>query len=311
MQELVSVIIPTHNRADYLEKAIKSILNQTYKNYEIIVVDGASNDDTEERVKRIIQEYNADKIIKYFRFEKDPGVSACRKKGFELSKGKYILFLDDDEELLPHALETLVNVLSKLPPKIGAVSARYIDQNGNIYSRASIDKGRVTYIDVITGKVKIYKDFIGLLRREVFNKVSIDERATKGFEILYTLEILKYYDKYIIPDIVAVYHTDSKNRLSSVEGLFRNAEERAKTLEAILEKYSNDWKKYNPKMYAHYLFETGLHWILCGKSKYGRRYLLESLRYDFKFRTLLVYVVSFIGSAPIKWIIIIKNKLRR
>ena len=98
--ELVSVVIPTYNRAQTIKRSIMSVLNQTYKNIEIIVVDDCSTDKT----KDIIDEIKDDRV-KYFKLEKNSGACVARNYGIEKSKGNYIAFQDSDDEWYENKLE--------------------------------------------------------------------------------------------------------------------------------------------------------------------------------------------------------------
>lgn len=97
---LISVIIPTYNRIEMLKRAVQSVLKQTYKNYEIIIIDDNSNCD----YKSAIKEFHSDKI-RYFRNSKNIGGSLSRNVGIKNAKGKYIAFLDDDDEFVPEKLQ--------------------------------------------------------------------------------------------------------------------------------------------------------------------------------------------------------------
>lgn len=99
---LVSVIMPTHNRADVIHEAIASVLNQTYKNYELIIIDDGSTDNTEALIS------NLDHLKINYHRQKKSGVSAARNKGLELSNGEYIAYLDSDNTWHPHFLEVFV-----------------------------------------------------------------------------------------------------------------------------------------------------------------------------------------------------------
>ena len=90
--KLVSVIIPTYNRADNILKSINSVLNQTIKDIEIIIVDDGSNDETYAVVKSI-----KDDRIRYIKHIRNMGVSAARNTGIKYTKGEYIAFQDSDE----------------------------------------------------------------------------------------------------------------------------------------------------------------------------------------------------------------------
>lgn len=89
---LVSVIMPVYNSAKYLNEAIDSILNQTYENIELIVIDDGSSDNSVDLIKK----YNSSKI-RFFQNEKNIGVSATRNKAIDLSNGKYIALMDSDD----------------------------------------------------------------------------------------------------------------------------------------------------------------------------------------------------------------------
>lgn len=90
--ELISVIIPVHNGEKYIKECLDSVINQSYKNIEILIVNDCSDDDSIKIIKKI-----KDKRIKIINLDQRSGVSTARNKGIELSKGKYITFLDSDD----------------------------------------------------------------------------------------------------------------------------------------------------------------------------------------------------------------------
>ena len=119
---LVTVVIPTYNRPVYLKRCIDSVLNQTYKRIEIIVVDD-NNPDTEARkeTEAIIAEFVSAGQVKYIQHERNKNGSAARNTGWKASHGEYITFLDDDDEIHATKIEiiryhrrgSLVIVMSK------------------------------------------------------------------------------------------------------------------------------------------------------------------------------------------------------
>ena len=102
----VSCVIITHNRIDYLKRAVNSVVNQTYQNIEIFVVDDASDDGTE-----VYGEELKEKGITYIRIEKNEskGGNYARNIGIQYSSGDYVAFLDDDDYWLPDKIERQVN----------------------------------------------------------------------------------------------------------------------------------------------------------------------------------------------------------
>jgi len=127
---LVSIIIPTFNRPEDLCNAIYSVLNQTYKNFEIIIINDNGCD-----VSKIIKTFK-DGRIKYYQHVTNKGLAATRNTGINQSKGKYIAYLDDDDEYYPNHIETLVRLLESSQSKIAYTDADkciYELKNGNIY----------------------------------------------------------------------------------------------------------------------------------------------------------------------------------
>lgn len=108
----VSVIIPTHNRSELLYSAITSVLNQTFQDFEIIVVDDCSGDNTPEIVSKL-----NNKRIKYIRNEINKGEAEARNTGIMNSDSEYIAFLDDDE-WLPEKLTLQVDLLKNSPTRL-------------------------------------------------------------------------------------------------------------------------------------------------------------------------------------------------
>jgi glycosyltransferase involved in cell wall biosynthesis len=108
-QPKVSVIIPTYNRKQYLDRAINSVLKQTYTNYELIIVDDASTDGTPE----FITEKYPD--IRLLALQKNRGAGGARNEGINIAQGSFIAFLDSDDEWLPNYLETHVKYFESNP----------------------------------------------------------------------------------------------------------------------------------------------------------------------------------------------------
>jgi glycosyltransferase involved in cell wall biosynthesis len=108
-----SVVISTKNRAKLVCKAIKSVLKQTFDDFEVIIIDNASTDNTQSRIELI-----DDERIFYYKNEIDRERCFARNRGISLSKGKYVCFLDSDDEYLPAHLETLYNAILNTEKKV-------------------------------------------------------------------------------------------------------------------------------------------------------------------------------------------------
>lgn len=139
----VTVIIPSYGRPKMLQRAIKSVICQTYNDIEIIVVD----DHSPEPLKAVVDNIDDDRI-RYFRFNENKGANAARNKGIVESTGEYISFLDDDDVWKPTKVQKQVNILESNPTSgVIYTGQEYIDENGKTFK---------TKIPTASGDVKKY-----------------------------------------------------------------------------------------------------------------------------------------------------------
>lgn len=140
---LVSVIIPTFERASLVVRAIRSAQKQTYKNLDIIVVDDASSDNTKEVVTGI-----DDARVRYIRHESNRGGSAARNTGIRLAVGRYLAFLDDDDEWEPEKTAEQLKLLSSFDAVLCTSDERWIDladhQEQNVIDVNELKEGKFT-----------------------------------------------------------------------------------------------------------------------------------------------------------------------
>ena len=129
----VSIIIPTYNREQLLGRAIKSVLAQTYQDFELIIVDDGSTDNTE----RLVKSFNSEKT-RYIRHRKNKGPAAARNTGIRSAKGDYIAFQDSDDEWMPEKLEKQMRAFTTAPPEVGVVYTSYYStiNKGKRFNRA-------------------------------------------------------------------------------------------------------------------------------------------------------------------------------
>lgn len=118
---LISVIVPVYNSEKYLRRCIDSILSQTYKNLEVILIDDESPDHSDQ----IIDEYVAEDSRVIAIHQKNMGTGPTRQKGLELSHGEYVAFVDNDDYILPRMYETMMNAITKAEADVCACQWNY------------------------------------------------------------------------------------------------------------------------------------------------------------------------------------------
>lgn len=210
-EPLVSVIMPVYNRIGIVKHAIDSVLKQSYKNFELIIIDDGSTDGTVELVESIISKDNR---IKFIEHEENKGVCKSRNDGLELAEGKYIFYLDSDNTWKKEYLKTMVGAYLELPDAKALYSGQFIADNyfspikrvrygcfnkSLLYNRNYID------LNCFTHKKEIYKK-IGGFREELKRLNDYD----------YILKIIDNNFKiYSIPVILSNYYLkNSHNRIS-------------------------------------------------------------------------------------------------
>lgn len=192
MKRLVSAIIPTYNRANMVAEAVQSVLKQTYRNIEIIVVDDGSTDNTREVLKKYQQKIN---YIYQDRSER----SKARNKGFRHSKGNYVAFLDSDDLWLPTKTEKQVEVLnSQREVGLVYVGVQFIDIDG---MPCSVDicwdasEREVLYEDLMTHNVITGTTSSAMIRRTCLDKVGLFDESMHTCEDLDLYRrIARYYE---------------------------------------------------------------------------------------------------------------------
>ena len=124
---MISIVIPLYNKADKIQNTLKSVFEQTYKDYEIVIVDDGSTDNSASIVEGI-----NDKRIRLIR-QKNAGVSAARNKGIQEARREYIALLDGDDEWKPNYLGTQINLINHFPDcNVFVTGYEFKDQNGKI-----------------------------------------------------------------------------------------------------------------------------------------------------------------------------------
>lgn len=172
MESLVSIILPTYNRGEMLKNTINSVIFQTYANWELIIVDDASNDNTEEIVKKI-----NDKRIRYVRNEKNSGSNYSRNRGAALASGEFLAFIDSDNEWLPEKLEKQVCQFEK-KNELDLVFCKVLVKDGEL-ERIVPNEEIVDYKEIMIRK-NIVDTSSALMRKNVFERVGgFDEKITR------------------------------------------------------------------------------------------------------------------------------------
>lgn len=284
MAPLVSIIIPTYNREKIIGKALDSVFAQTRQDFEIIVLDDGSQDNT----KAVVEAYGPK--VKYF-YQDNKGIAGARNSGMGRAGGRYIAFLDSDDYWLPAKLERQLALFDEHPDygmvasQCGAVA---IDGSYREKNRPG-KSGRVLH-DLF--KKNFIRTSSAVITRQCLEKVGgFDESLREGEEYDYWLRIAAEFAVGFINEPLAVYvdNTDGMSTDSLTGRLHR-----LKVLEKTYLK-----KKIPPRMYRRRIADTchyiGRHYLKRGKRQEGIAYLKKAQKLHPAYVKNLGYLIlSFI-----------------
>ncbi len=222
---LITIITPAYNRGHFLDIAVQSVLAQTYENFEFIIVDDGSTDDTRER----IQKYLTDPRVQYY-WQENQGQSVARNLALSKRKGDFICFLDSDNAWPPDKLEKSLRIFSENPD----VDIVYgddikIDEQGNEISRKNMKRysGRIVPYMLRDNCVSMNT---AMARRRCFDeKGGMREHLRVADDYDLWLRFSAYYKFLYVPELTVYYRvmtkqisSDKAHRFQSNEKIIRS-----------------------------------------------------------------------------------------
>lgn len=187
MEGLVSIITPTYNSEKYIQQTIQSVRNQTYQNWEMIIVDDCSSDNTIQIVEDI---QNTEPRIILIKSDKNSGPAVSRNKGIEKAQGKYLTFLDADDIWFEDFIQNSIDTIQKTGIHFVFSSYKRSDENLNFVFSDFIVPENVTYTDILkTNSISCLTAFIDI---EILGKKFMPEvykRQDMGLWLKYLKEI--------------------------------------------------------------------------------------------------------------------------
>ena len=264
----VDVIILTCNRENFLRKAIASVLNQTFKDFTILVVDDGSEDRT-----RYVADSFKDERIKYIRNEITLGEGRARNIGVLNSRADYIAFLDDDDEWLPEKLGLQLKLLETHPPTVGGVYTGFTaiaNPGGEVLFQRTVDKRGYIYDEMIHENVIGTSSTI-LLRKECFEKAGLfDESIPYGLDYDMWIRISKDFHFDCIEKSLVNYGVHEGQITKNIKKVITGQE-------AMLKKYEHFFS-LDRKSYSYRYFDLGCLYTEDGDFWKGLKALSKAIR---------------------------------
>lgn len=197
MEELVSIVMPSYNTGRFITETINSVLNQTYKNWELIIIDDCSSDSTDEIIKNI-----DDNRIVYMKNEVNSGAAVSRNKALKEARGKWIAFLDSDDLWKEDKLEKQIKFMKSNDYYFSYTNYIEIDENSNPNGKRITGPKKITKIGMYNycwpGCLTVMYDakYVGLIQIE-------DIRKNNDYAMW--LKICKKANCYLLNEDLAMY----------------------------------------------------------------------------------------------------------
>ncbi len=201
----VSIIIPTYNRADTLNRAIDSVLSQDYIDFELIVVDDGSVDNTQQ----LLLGYTDPRIVS-IKHNVNRGVTAALNTGLNAMRGEWFTFLGSDDEMISTALSTMLSVLKDISSEINAVTANCIDTTTGELSGKGLNCDQ--WLDFETLITSCTGEHFGITKKSLLGDLRFNEKLRGGESIVW-YKISLHAKRYYIHKGLRIYHTEGSDRI--------------------------------------------------------------------------------------------------
>ncbi|KGJ94224.1 glycosyltransferase family 2 protein [Thalassotalea sp. ND16A] len=214
-KELVSIIIPTYGMPILLEKTIQSVFLQSYQYIELIVVDDndpSSNarTTTEKLIKKFIEQGHC---IKYIKHNKNRNGAVARNTGLEYAKGKYIAFLDSDDEFYPDRIEKLVSVIQKCDSNTPAVyTGCEFYRMGKRYAKFSSPKSGNFLVETLACSFMFCTGSNIFIRKEVLDELAgFDESFERHQDYEFLVRLFQKYSIHAVSEVLVIKNNENFN----------------------------------------------------------------------------------------------------
>ncbi|PYS49191.1 MAG: family 2 glycosyl transferase [Acidobacteria bacterium] len=270
---LVSVIIPTYNYAHFLSEAIQSVCDQTFRDFEIIVVDGGSTDNTREVVDRFGSR------VRYI-YQENLGPIVARNTGIEAARGEYLAFLDADDYWLPQKLERQVALMNERPQVALVYSTIYQfeSKSGAIVGEYPVSKCRQGHVLRDLYLSCFVPSPTPMVRKSVLTEVGcFDESIRYGSEDWELwMRVAARYELAFVPEPLAMYRYHASHR--SKEGYLKREQQTLEVIEKAARLFPEELGSLRRRKLSMYLEDVGWYLMRQGERAEGLARLKRAIR---------------------------------
>jgi glycosyltransferase involved in cell wall biosynthesis len=266
-----SVIIPVFNRKVYLHRSIRSVLEQEFTDFELIVVDDGSIDNS----GSVVLDF-ADARASLVRHSTNQGVCPARNTGIKRAQGLWLVFLDSDDEFVPGALSRLEKLTRERPVDVQRIASMYRWDDGSLSPDPQPRWQLLDYEGYIRWAAAAKRsDVHNCILRETFDRVMFPE--SRAYELEYHMDFAQLYRTWLVPKVVGLEHQDAPNNERNLatwaraQRLLQGARDREESMRRVLRAHGPALRRTAPDYYRVLSRTTVLFSLLAGQRGAGVR----------------------------------------
>lgn len=283
----VSVIIPTYHRSQVIQRAVDSVLSQTIKDIEVIVVDDNGKGTPEGVATEIaMMKYKDNEKVVYVQHEENLNGATARNTGIKVAKGKYVSFLDDDDIYLPRRLELLADKLDKLDNSWGVCYSGYVKhmKNGKLqYSNEKVNGN--LFLQVLMRSFYLGSGSNIFVRKEVFDNIGLfDESFKRNQDLEFLVRVTNRFMVAYVDEVLLEINYDIRTS-------FLSFLEQRKREDLFRRKFAHFLSDLTEREYKSITIMWNLDWIrLCFESKQYREMIRQIIKSRIPLKVYLSYI---------------------
>jgi glycosyltransferase involved in cell wall biosynthesis len=291
-----SIVIPTFNREREIRRALNSCLDQSFRDFEIIVVDDGSDDNTTTAVADF-----SDQRVSLIKHSQNRGLCATRQTGVNRARGEWVLFLDSDDEYNADALSVIYSRTIQHGRDADRLGFMYRIDTGGLSPNPPPGGEPLDYAGYIRWSSRtIISDFHNCIRRSTFEHVSLP--VDRAYDYIYHLNFARHYKTQLLTDVVGTIHTDAKNRSSNltacnlIQRCLQEAQDGARSMEDILNLHGPALRAVSFKRFEMFNRMRLTYHFLAGNQGRALRLALHHLTlFPLSFRSWLIPAIGILG----------------
>ncbi len=295
---LFSIVVPIHNRAATIGRCVASVFGQEFADYELILVDDGSTDDSAARMRAL-----CDPRLRTIFHEQNRGTGPARNTGIDAARGEWIIFLDSDDELVPGALGVMAGLAARATADIAALWFRCRMDDGYLSPPQLTESQQWDYAGFVrfwSQSSGQWRDMLYCTRRDCFKQLR--QPADRMDDTKFLVDFARLFHIWANPDVLRLYHQDADNQLVAFTGRLDPRRDqafirdRANGFRNLLAEHGAFVAREGPRLYLEYLQSASSTATMANRRREAVSHAIELVRLSpGRLRSWILLGASLIG----------------